>query len=116
MPSTRIRNVASGQIDYQLGDRVDRVALADFPAGSEDKTAAVWQELIQDQIDVRQLESDLPNEDSDKAATPAEITTKYGTRMFKERVKGKWWLVARSETVTVVWDGAVYQVKVIDNG
>ena len=116
MPSTRIRNVASGQIDYQLGDRVDRIALADFPAGSEEKTAVAWQELIQDQIDRRQLESDLPDEDSDKAATPAQITATYGTLMFKERVQGKWWLVARSETVSIVWDGAAYQVKVTDNG
>lgn len=116
MPSTRILNVASGQIDYQLGDRVSRASLADFPAGAEAKTAAAWQALIQDQIDKRLLVSDLPDEDSDKAATPTEITATYGMRMFKERVQGKWWLVSRSETVSVVWDGAVFQVKVSDNG
>ncbi len=116
MPSTRILNVTAGQIDYQLGDRVGRISLADFPAGSEDKTAAAWQALIQGQIDKRLLVSDLPDDDPDKAATLAGITTQYGTLMFKERVKGKWWLVGRSETVSVVWDGAVYQVSVSDNG
>ena len=116
MPSTRILNVTPGQIDYQLGDRVSRIALADFPAGSEDKTAAVWQELIQDQIDRRQLVSDLPDDDFDKTATSEEMTARYGTRMFKERVRGKWWLVARSETVSIVWDGAAFQVKASDNG
>lgn len=116
MPSTRILNVTSEQIDYQLGDRLDRISLADFPAGSEDKTAAAWQALIQDGIDKRQLVSDLPDEDPDKAATDADLTTKYGTRMFKERVQGKDWLVARSETVSIVWDGEAFQVKVSDNG
>jgi len=116
MPSTRILNVTPGQIDYQLGDRVGRIALADFPAGSEDKTAAAWQSLIQDQIDKRQLVSDLPDDDFDKTATPEEITGRYGATMFRERVRGKWWLVARSETVSVSWDGVVFQVKVSDNG
>ncbi len=116
MPSTRILNVDSGQIDYELGDRVSRMVLADFSAGAENKTAIAWQSLIQDQIDKRILESDLPNDDPDKDATPAEITAIYGTRMFKERVQGKWWLVARSETVSVIWDGAAYQVKVSSNG
>ena len=116
MPSTRILSVTSGQIDYQLGDRVGRLVLADFPSGSEDKTAAAWQSLIQDGIDRRQLVRDLPDEDSDKSATPEEITAQYGVRMFKERVQGKWWLVARSETVLIVWDGAAFQVSVSDNG
>lgn len=116
MPSTRILNVTPSRIDYQLGDRVDRTALAGFPAGSEDKTAAAWQALIQGQIDKRQLVSDLPDDDFDKAATLEEITARYGTRMFKERVQGKLWLVARSETVSIVWDNGVFQVSVSDNG
>ena len=116
MPSTRILNVSPGQIDYQLGDRVDRISLADFPAGPEDKTAAAWQALIQSQIDRRQLVSDLSDEDFDKTATDTEMSAKYGTRMFKERIRGKWWLVARSETVSIIWDGAIYQVSVSDNG
>ncbi len=116
MPSTRILDVSPGQINYSLGDRISRISLADFPEGSEDKTAAAWQSLIQNQIDRRQLVSDLPDEDLDKDATPEEITAIYGTRMFKERVTGKWWLVSRSETVSVVWDGSAYQVSVSDNG
>jgi len=116
MPSTRILNVASGRIDYHLGDRVSRVSIADFPAGSEAKTAAAWQATIQDQVDRRILVSDLPDDDWDKTATPEESTARYGTAVFKERVQGKWWLVARSETVVVTWDGAAYQVKVSDNG
>lgn len=116
MPSTRILAVTSGQIDYQLGDHVNRVSLADFPIGSEAKTAAAWQSLIQDQVDKRQLVSDLPNEDPDKTATPVEVTATYGTLMFKEFVQDKWWLVSRSETVSVTWDGVAYQVKVSDNG
>lgn len=116
MPSTRILNVTPGRIDYQLGDRVDRVALADFPAGSEVKTAAAWQTLIQDQIDKRKLVSALPDDEPNKTATDADLTARYGTRMFKERVRGKNWIVARSETVSVIWDGAGYQVKVSDNG
>lgn len=116
MPSTRILNITGGQIDYQLGDRVDRIELADFPSGSEGKTAVAWQELIQSQIDRRRLVSDLPDEDPDKAATPAEITAEYGARMFKERVQGKWWLVSRPEIVSVVWDGTAYQVKVSNSG
>jgi len=116
MPSTRFINVTGSQLDYELGDRVSRIALADFPAGQEDKTAIAWQSLVQDQIDRRILVSDLPDEDSDKAATPEEITAEYGARMFKERVTGKWWLVGRSETVSITWDGAAFQVAVNTNG
>ncbi len=116
MPSTRILAVTDGQIDYQLGDRLDRISLADFSAGSEDKTAAAWQSLIQGQIDKRLLESDLDDGDPDKGATPEEITAEYGTAVFKERVQGKWWLVTRTEIVSITWDGSAYQVKVSDNG
>lgn len=67
-----------------------------------------------EQSDVRQLISDLPDEDPDKTATPAELSAQYGGRVFIDDPPGPSgpFLVSRSVDYTVTWDGTRHHFSV----
>ena len=62
---------------------------------------------LREQSDFRQLIADLPDEDPDKTATPAELFAEYGNRMFIDDPPGQSgpFLVSRNTDYTVTWDG-----------
>ena len=71
---------------------------ANWPQQRLDRLA----EAIQDLIDVRFVQADLPLDDPDRTATPAELLAEYGNRVFLDGAD----IVHRSATVTFTWDGS----------
>lgn len=76
--------------------------LSELPGqGFNAQRLARIEERVQAEFDTRQVQADLPADDSDRTASAADLLAKYGNRVFLDGAD----IVSRSTLISLSWDG-----------